>query len=117
MRKLNTQSAPVSLTSALLAGGLAGVATWTLTYPLDYIKTLVQTDDLVKPRQTSMLGYLREELSKGSIKRLFIGFEIMIVRAFFVNAAGFFCFEVGKKYVYEQKTQWSSFMILNCTQV
>ena len=55
MRKLNSQSAPVSLTSALLAGGLAGVATWTLTYPLDYIKTLVQTDDIVKPRQTSMI--------------------------------------------------------------
>jgi len=92
MRKLNSQSGSVSLTSALLAGGLAGVATWTVAYPIDYIKTLAQTDDLVKPRQTSMLGYLREELSKGSINRLFLGFEIMLVRAFFVNAAGFFCF-------------------------
>lgn len=100
MRQWNSELAPISLATALLAGGLAGVATWTLTYPIDYIKTLVQTDSLDKPRQTSMLGYLREELNKGSIKRLFIGFEIMIVRAFFVNAAGFFCFEVGKKFVY-----------------
>jgi hypothetical protein len=29
----------------------------------------------------------------------------MIVRAFFVNAAGFFCFEVGKKALYDKKTQ------------
>lgn len=99
MRKLN-QSGTVSLTNALLAGGLSGVATWSVAYPIDYIKTLIQTDDLSKPRQTSMAGYLKEELSKGSIKRLFIGFEIMLVRAFFVNAAGFFCFEVGKKMVY-----------------
>jgi hypothetical protein len=46
MRRLNAASSEVSLTSALLAGGLAGVATWTVTYPLDYIKTLVQTDSL-----------------------------------------------------------------------
>lgn len=101
MRQLNkTNPGPVSLTSALLAGGLSGVCTWTLTYPIDYIKTLVQTDDIVKPKQSSMMGYLREELAKGSVKQLFVGFEIMIVRAFFVNAAGFFCFEVGKRAVY-----------------
>lgn len=76
------------------------MVTWAFTYPIDYIKTLAQTDDLVKPRQNSMMGYLREELSKGSVKRLFLGLEIMLVRAFFVNAAGFFCFEVGKKIVY-----------------
>lgn len=61
MRELNKKnSGPVSLTSALLAGGLSGVATWTLTYPIDYIKTLVQTDNIEKPRQTSMIGYLKE---------------------------------------------------------
>lgn len=93
MRRLNkNKEGPVSLVSALLAGGSAGVVTWFFTYPIDYIKTLVQTDSLENPRQTSMLGYLKEELSKGSVKRLFIGFEIMLVRAFFVNAAGFFCF-------------------------
>jgi hypothetical protein len=47
MREFNKQKdIQVSLTSALMAGGLAGVATWTIAYPLDYIKTIVQTDDL-----------------------------------------------------------------------
>lgn len=92
----------VPLWSALLAGGLAGVATWSATYPIDYIKTLIQTDSLDKPRHNSMMGYFREEASKGSIKQFFVGFEIMLVRAFFVNAAGFLCFEIGKKMVYEK---------------
>lgn len=60
MRKLNSQSSHVSLTSALLAGGTAGLITWTITYPIDYIKTLIQTDSIEKPRHTSMLGYLKE---------------------------------------------------------
>jgi hypothetical protein len=31
----------------------------------------------------------------------------MLVRAFVVNAAGFFCFEVGKRLVYESpKSKW-----------
>jgi hypothetical protein len=52
MRSLNkTNPGPVSLKSALLAGGIAGVAAWTFAYPIDYIKTLIQTDDLVKPKQ------------------------------------------------------------------
>lgn len=80
--------------------------TWTGCYPLDYIKTLIQTDDLSNPRHTTTRGYFKEELSKpGSIRRLFLGFEIMIVRAFFVNAAGFLCFEVGKKIVYGDKNK------------
>lgn len=50
----------VPLWSALLAGGISGVATWTATYPIDYIKTLIQTDSLDKPRHNSMMGYFRE---------------------------------------------------------
>jgi hypothetical protein len=75
MRKLNKNiKKRVSLMSSIAAGGTAGVAAWTFAYPIDYIKTLVQTDDLEKPRQTSMRGYFHEEVSKGSIKSLFIGY-------------------------------------------
>jgi solute carrier family 25 carnitine/acylcarnitine transporter 20/29 len=95
MRMLHSQSGPVCLTSALLSGGLAGVATYFTNYRIDYLKTLIQTDDLVKPRHTSMFGYYRERVT-------YYGFHQQIPRAFFVNAAGFFCFEVGKKLVYNQ---------------
>ncbi|KAK3074062.1 hypothetical protein LTR53_003841 [Teratosphaeriaceae sp. CCFEE 6253] len=39
----------------LLCGGLAGVVTWVSIFPLDVIKTRVQTWDLVSPRQASSL--------------------------------------------------------------
>jgi solute carrier family 25 carnitine/acylcarnitine transporter 20/29 len=102
MRMLHSQSSPVCLTSALLSGGLAGVATYFTNYRIDYLKTLMQTDDLVKPRHTSMFGYYRETLDKWQTRFSFYGFQQQIPRAFFVNAAGFFCFEVGKKLVYNQ---------------
>jgi len=36
----------VSLTGSLLSGGLAGLTTWAIIYPIDYVKTLIQTDSL-----------------------------------------------------------------------
>lgn len=59
MRKFNSSGGPISLGWALLSGGIAGTATWAVVYPLDYIKTLIQTDDLAKPRHTSSIGYLK----------------------------------------------------------
>lgn len=100
-RLLNPDPSNVSLLKSLLAGGSAGLITWIILYPFDYIKTLIQTDSLVKPRHNSMAGYLREELGKpGSYKRLYIGYESMLARAFFVNSVVFLTFEVTKKMVY-----------------
>ncbi len=36
----------VSLGGSLLVGGLAGLSTWATIYPIDYVKTLIQTDSL-----------------------------------------------------------------------
>lgn len=49
----------VTMSNALLAGGTAGVFTWLFTYPLDFVKTLIQTDSIAQPRHNSMMGYLR----------------------------------------------------------
>lgn len=32
--------------TAFLNGGLAGTMSWLTTYPLDYVKTLIQSDNL-----------------------------------------------------------------------
>lgn len=92
----------VPIWAALLSGGISGVLTWTFSYPMDYIKTLIQTDSLENPRHKTMRGYYKEEIAKGSVKQFFVGFEIMMVRAFVVNATGFLCFEIGKKIVYRK---------------
>lgn len=46
--------------AALLSGGISGLACWIVVYPIDFIKTLIQCDDLALPRHRSMIGYLRE---------------------------------------------------------
>ena len=36
----------VPLAASLLSGGLSGLACWISIYPIDYVKTLLQTDSL-----------------------------------------------------------------------
>lgn len=35
-----------SKVGSFLSGGLAGAATWTIMYPVDYVKTRIQSDSL-----------------------------------------------------------------------
>jgi solute carrier family 25 carnitine/acylcarnitine transporter 20/29 len=81
----------VSMLGSLLSGGLAGVATWSVMYPVDYVKTRIQSDSLENPQYKNSIDCFQKELKQG-YKVLFRGFEIMIARAFFVNAFGFMCF-------------------------
>lgn len=73
-RQLITDPQNVPLWSAMLSGGISGICTWGFTYPIDYIKTLIQTDSLDAPRHRSMLGYFNEERKRGSVKQFFVGF-------------------------------------------
>lgn len=45
----------VSLAGSLLSGGLAGLACWSSIYPIDYVKTLIQTDSLENPKYKSSI--------------------------------------------------------------
>ena len=40
----------VHLLGSLLCGAIAGVGFWTLNYPVDYIKTIIQADSLEQPK-------------------------------------------------------------------
>lgn len=82
----------VSLIGSLLSGGLAGLTTWGLIYPIDYVKTLIQTDSLEKPRYKSSVKCALEEFRTKPLSTFFRGVEIMLARAFIVNAFGFMCF-------------------------
>lgn len=85
--------------SCLLSGGLAGVATWTVMYPFDYIKTRIQSDSLTNPVYKDSMDCLKQEVNRKGLRVIFTGFQIMMARAFVVNAAGFLCFETAKKLV------------------
>lgn len=40
----NSSNAPIE--AAFFVGGLAGTASWIVTYPIDYIKTVIQSQSI-----------------------------------------------------------------------
>jgi solute carrier family 25 carnitine/acylcarnitine transporter 20/29 len=93
----------------LLCGGLAGVVTWTSIFPLDAIKTRVQTQILADSTTTPLLG--TAGISESTERRLgavavarnayrsegpgvfFRGLTVCSIRAFIVNAAQWAVYE------------------------
>ena len=69
----------------ILSGGLAGCVTWAPSYPFDVIKTRLQS---------GMASSYAEVFKQGHLMR---GFGICMVRAFILNAAGFYAYEWVKK--------------------
>lgn len=99
MIKHFTENGNVSLAGALVSGAVAGIGFWAFIYPIDYIKTVVQSDPLIEPKFRGSIHCAKEEMKKG-YNVFFRGFGIMMARAIVANAAGFLCFEMGKKMLY-----------------
>lgn len=78
--------------ASLLGGGLAGATFFVFAYPLDYIKTLLQTDCLENPKYKSLIHCYRKSMKKGGIASFYKGLVVAVNRGFFVNAGGFFAF-------------------------
>ncbi|KAI2635593.1 solute carrier family 25 member 45 [Hypomontagnella submonticulosa] len=89
----------------LLCGGLAGVVTWVSVFPLDVIKTRVQTQAF-DPAATPLLGSsqspqrrlgaietAREAYREGGARVFFRGLTVCSVRAFIVNAVQWAVYE------------------------
>ena len=93
----------------LLCGGLAGIITWASIFPLDVIKTRVQTQVLHDPQQHGERHALLQagaqgqrmsslEIAKHAYRTegagvFFRGLGICSVRAFVVNAVQWACYE------------------------
>lgn len=87
----------------LLCGGLAGVVTWASVFPLDVIKTRVQTQPWIPvsevsaliqpPRRAGALQVSREAYAAGGLRVFFRGLAVCSVRAFIVNAVQWTVYE------------------------
>tara|TARA_Y100000992_G_scaffold300645_1_gene269723 strand:+ start:295 stop:939 length:645 start_codon:yes stop_codon:yes gene_type:complete len=67
----------------LISGGVAGLCNWTLTYPLDSIRS----------RQIAQNITIKESIQQGKIWK---GYSICAVRAVIVNAISFWVYETVK---------------------
>lgn len=78
---------PISTPHMLLAGGLAGTASWIISYPVDVIKSRIQAAN--GDRYTGALDCLRKSLRAEGYSCLYRGLNSTILRAFPTNAATF----------------------------
>jgi len=93
-RALSGDCGPSSL-ATLTAGGLAGIASWTICYPVDVIKTRLQSDGAFgRAEYKGMLDCLRQSVKTEGAGVLAKGLAPTVIRAFPSNAA---CFLVVSK--------------------
>jgi solute carrier family 25 (mitochondrial carnitine/acylcarnitine transporter), member 20/29 len=83
----------LSLPAVMAAGGAAGVAMWIPVFPVDTVKSRLQS---MEGRPT-IGGVIRELYGKGGIKSFFPGFGPALARAVPANAATFVGVELAHK--------------------
>lgn len=83
----STSSSAISTLHMLLAGGLAGTASWVLTYPVDVIKSRLQAD--TSGKYSSAMDCFKKSIKSEGATCLFRGLNSTIIRAFPTNAATF----------------------------
>ena len=90
--------APVYAT--LIAGGCAGCLTWFSIYPIDVIKSVIQTAPLSTPKSQLTMSYVAMKLFKtNGIMFFYRGYGVTVLRAFPVNACTFYFYETFKKWL------------------
>lgn len=87
--------------TSMLAGGAAGIVLWLMIYPVDVVKSYMQTDAM-DPRQRrfrNSFDVVRHVLSHSGPRGFIKGLEPTLIRAPFANAATFVAFETAMRYL------------------
>jgi len=82
-----------------LARSSRSLGYWVLCYPLDIIKSAIQTDSIYPQRRKyhGVADTARKLWAEGGVKRYTAGLAPCLVRSFPANAAGFVAYEQVKK--------------------
>lgn len=77
----------------LFSGGLGGIAAWVVTYPVDVMKSRIQTQPDRHPlKYTGLLDCIRKSYSSSGWRVFYRGIETTMLRAFPVNCVLFFVY-------------------------
>ena len=87
----------VHLYASLISGGFAGLCFWVFIYPIDFIKTTIQTDNLANRNYKGMMDVVSKKMQEGGIKTFYKGYLVCLMRAVPVNAGGFLAFEAAMR--------------------
>lgn len=79
-------------------GALSGTLLWLMVFPIDVIKSVMQTDDLARPKfGSSSFSVAKEMWRRYGVSSFFKGFGPTMLRAAPANAATFATFEVAMR--------------------
>ena len=95
----NIARADIPAWKLCLFGGLSGYTLWIGIYPVDVIKSKLQTDSLEKPAYKSWTQVVKDINQRSGIKGFYRGFIPTILRAAPANGATFAAFEVTMRFI------------------
>ena len=96
MKQKSIARSQVSTWKQVLFGALSGYTLWLVIYPIDFVKSKIQTDAFVKKDRmyTSSMDVVKKTFAKDGIKGFFRGFLACMLRCGPVNGLTFAAFEV-----------------------
>ncbi|KAI5337096.1 hypothetical protein L3X38_016365 [Prunus dulcis] len=97
------KSGEESMRTMMLAGGLAGVASWLFVYPLDVVKTRWQAQS-VSLKYNGIVDCFQKSVREGGYRVLWRGLGTAVVRAFLVNGAIFPAYEIALRFLQSNET-------------
>lgn len=98
-QKTGLQRSDIPAWKLCLYGGLSGYTLWFAIYPVDVIKSKLQTDSLSAPRYRGLVDALRDIWKGQGIRGFYRGFAPTILRAAPANGATFAAFEVTMRLI------------------
>lgn len=95
------KSGDESLRTMLVAGGLAGVASWITCYPQDVVKTRLQAQSSSSPlKYHGIVDCIRKSVKQDGYGVLWRGLGTAVARAFVVNGAVFAAYESSLRFFF-----------------
>ncbi|XP_020228870.1 mitochondrial arginine transporter BAC2 [Cajanus cajan] len=94
------KSGEESLNTMLIAGGLAGVASWISCYPFDVVKTRLQAQTPSSIKYNGILDCFKKSVNKEGYGVLWRGLGTTVARAFLVNGAIFSAYEISLRLLF-----------------
>lgn len=76
-----------------IAGGVGGVLSWAVIYPLDVVKTRLQGDLLLKPKYKGIKDCIYKSYREEGLKAFFKGLNTTLARTFVVSGVNFLVYE------------------------
>ena len=94
-----------SLSTMLMAGGIAGVASWVACYPLDVLKSRLQGQggSGIPDKYTGILDCMRKSVQEEGVSVLWRGLGTAVTRAYLVNGVIFSAYELSLRFMPSEK--------------